>query len=65
MRVTFHLKTGVVADLAAHAEPVAEEGERRRIFTMLLDELGHFSRAGHDLEEWVARSPLFVVSFDG
>lgn len=61
---TFHLKNGVVADLPAHAEPVAEEGERRRIFTRLLDELRDVSAARRDLEEWVAGSPLFAVTFD-
>jgi hypothetical protein len=61
---TFHLKNGVAADLAAHAEPVTEEGERRRIFTALLDELDHVSNAGREFEEWVAASPLFLVSFD-
>lgn len=60
----FHLKNGVVADLPARADRVVEEGERRRIFTMLLDELGHISSARRDLEEWVAGSPLFAVSFD-
>lgn len=61
---TFHLKNDVAADLRAHAEPVVEEGERRRIFTALLDELNHVSSSGRDLEEWVGASPLFVVSFD-
>jgi hypothetical protein len=61
---TFHLKNGVVADLSAHAEPVTEEVERRRIFTILLDEIGRIGSPGRDLEEWVAGSPLFAVSFD-
>jgi hypothetical protein len=43
---------------------VVEEGERRRIFTALLDELNQVSSTGRDLEEWVRGSPLFVVSFD-
>ncbi len=60
---TFHLKNGVAADLPARAEAVAREGERRRIFTMLLDQLGDVGSAGRDLEEWVAGSPLFAVSF--
>lgn len=61
---TFHLKNGVVADLSARAVPIAEEGERRRIFTLLLDELRDVSTARRDLEEWVAASPLFAVTFD-
>lgn len=62
---TFHLKDGVVADLPAHAEPVVEEGERRRIFTALLGELEIVSSARRDPEEWLADSPLFAVTFDG
>jgi hypothetical protein len=61
---TFHLKNGPVADLPARAEPVAEEGERRRIFTILLDQLARSGGAGRNLEEWIAGSPLFAVSFD-
>lgn len=38
----------VVADLPAHAEPVVEEGERRRIFTALLDELNQVSGAASE-----------------
>lgn len=62
---TFHLKHGVAADLPARAEPVVEEGERRRIFTALLEELGSISTARRDLDEWVAGSPLFAVGFEG
>jgi hypothetical protein len=60
---TFHLKNEAVADVRALAEPVSEEGERRRIFTALLEELGEVSAARRDLEEWVAASPLFAVTF--
>jgi hypothetical protein len=61
---TFHLKNGLVADLQARAEPVVEEAERRRIFTIMFDQLRHVGSAGRELEEWVAGSPLFAVSFD-
>jgi hypothetical protein len=64
---TFHLKNGIVADLPARAEPIAEEDERRRIFTIVLDQLsnsGSAGGAGRDLVQWVAGSPLFAVSFD-
>jgi hypothetical protein len=61
---TFHLKNGLVADLRARAEPVVEEAERRRIFTIMFDQLRHVGSAGRELEEWVAGSPLFAVSFD-
>ena len=61
---TFHLKNGVDADLPAHATQVVDEAERRRIFTVLIDDLSNVSSARRDLEEWVAGSPLFAVEFD-
>jgi hypothetical protein len=61
---TFHLKNGIEADLRARAAQIVEEGERRRIFVPLLDELGNVSSTRRDLEEWVAGSPLFAVEFD-
>jgi len=61
---TFHLKNGVEADLPAHATQVVDEAERRRIFTVLIDDLSNVSSARRDLEEWVAGSPLFAVEFD-
>lgn len=61
---TFHLKNDVVADLAAHAEPIDDEAERRRIITLLFADLANVSSTRRDLDEWVASSPLFAVSFD-
>lgn len=61
---TFHLKNGVEADLPAHATQVVDEAERRRIFTVLIEDLGKVSSTRRDLEEWVAGSPLFAVEFD-
>jgi hypothetical protein len=56
---TFHLKQGVVADLAATAEPITDPGEREAIFRRILSELG----GGGDLNEWLAGSPLMAVIF--
>ncbi len=61
---TFHLKNGVVADLAARATRIVDGAERRRIFTSVLDELRAVSDRQRDLDEWVAHSPLFAVAFD-
>jgi hypothetical protein len=61
---TFHLKNGVEADLPARAAQIVDEGERRRIFVPLLEELGNVSSTRRDLEEWVLGSPLFAVEFD-
>jgi hypothetical protein len=60
---TFHLKNGIEADLPAHATQITDEAERRAIFTTLLDEISGVTTVRRDLEEWVARSPLFAVSF--
>jgi hypothetical protein len=61
---TFHLTNGLVADLPARAEQVVDEGERRRIFQVLLDQLESGSGARRDLDAWVAGSPLFAVTFE-
>lgn len=58
---TFHLKGTAVADLAAHATPVTDDAERRRVMREILDGL----RRPGDLEAWVAGSPLVEVTFDG
>jgi hypothetical protein len=59
----FHLKNGVRADLPAHAARIVEEAERRRIFTVLLDDLAN-TGTRRNLDDWVAGSPLFAVEFD-
>jgi F420H(2)-dependent quinone reductase len=61
---TFHLKNGLEADLSAHAGQITDEAERRAILTTLLDEISGVTSVRRDLEEWVARSPLFAVQFD-
>ena len=47
-----HVKTGEPVDLPARARPIEDPDERREVFTRLL------SSTRHDLETWIARSPL-------
>ena len=56
---TFHLKSGVVADLPATARVITAEPERRTV-------LAHVARAWNrtDLDEMVAHSPLIEVTID-
>jgi hypothetical protein len=68
-RFTFHLKHGVVADLAATATVISEPDERRRIMAPMVAEFDRHH--GPDspfpkstLDEWVANSPLARVAFD-
>ena len=65
---TFHLKHGVVADLAAVATVITDPAERRRVLTNFVDDFN--LRNGPDspwptavLDEWVQQSPLAKVSF--
>lgn len=58
---TFHLKRSARADLRATATPITEAVARRAIFARILDDLG----GEHDLEAWLAGSPLMVIRFDG
>ena len=66
---TFHVKNGLRADLSATASPVLDENERRRIFAAIVDDLnqplhsGYLSQPVEPVEEWVAGSPLVLVSF--
>ena len=66
---TFHLKNGVNADLAATAEAVLDETERRRIFTGIVADLnqplhrGYLAQPVEPVEEWVEGSPLMRVTF--
>lgn len=56
-RFTFHLKSGVLADLPAEARLIADAGERRTV-------LEPISRLwGIDLDAMVASSPLIEVTF--
>lgn len=56
-KFTFHLKQSVQADLAARATPVTEESQRREILALIIRHLD----GQHDLEQWVAHSPLVAV----
>jgi hypothetical protein len=58
---TFHLKHGVEADLPARATEVTDEAERRRVVAAFIADL---KRTQINLDDWVAGSPLFAVSFE-
>jgi F420H(2)-dependent quinone reductase len=62
--LVFHLKSGVQADLPAHATRIVDEVDRRRLFAAIFEELREVSDTHRDLDEWVAGSPLFAVEFD-
>jgi deazaflavin-dependent oxidoreductase (nitroreductase family) len=57
---TFHLKGSVRADLPARATPIRDAGERRAIFSKILNDLDMSEK----LEAWVAGSPLMAVEFN-
>jgi deazaflavin-dependent oxidoreductase (nitroreductase family) len=60
-RFTVHLKQSAQADLPATARPITDEQERRSVLTPILTRLGHLN----DIDDWMARSPLVAVDFDG
>jgi deazaflavin-dependent oxidoreductase (nitroreductase family) len=55
---TFHLKKSVQADLPARATPILAKTQRREILAGILKNIG----GSHDLEAWVANSPLVEVT---
>jgi deazaflavin-dependent oxidoreductase (nitroreductase family) len=59
-KFTFHVKTGVTADLPATARVITDETERRAI-------LVHVARAWNrnDVDVMVSHSPLIEVTVDG
>ena len=59
-RLVFHLKQGVVADLPASTRPVTDEAERRKVLAVAL----RTWRREHQLDAFVAGSPLIEVIFD-
>jgi deazaflavin-dependent oxidoreductase (nitroreductase family) len=68
-RFVVHLKHGVTADLPATARPV-DEPTRRRVITAVLDlqdrpDVAARVSRRQDLDEWLARSPLVEIVFDG
>ena len=57
-RMTFHLKGGVTADLAARGRVITDRAERERVIT-------HIAPGwGYDPPLMVASSPLIEVTFD-
>jgi deazaflavin-dependent oxidoreductase (nitroreductase family) len=54
--LTFHLKQGAQADLAARARPITDAEERRDVLTRIVGRLGR-----PDLDDWLARSPLVEI----
>ncbi|PJF34140.1 MAG: nitroreductase family deazaflavin-dependent oxidoreductase [Phototrophicales bacterium] len=54
---TFHLKESVIADLAATARPITDEGERQAWFERYL------AGSDRDVVAWIAESPLVEVTF--
>ena len=57
----FHMKRGLKADLPAHAAPILEEAERRRLLQQITSSWGR----ERQLEKFVADSPLVEVTFPG
>jgi hypothetical protein len=66
---TFHLKNGVRADLAAHAEPVPDADVRRHVFRAIVDDLNqphhaaYLSQPVESVDQWMQGSPLLHVRF--
>ena len=58
---TVHLKKSAQADLPATARPITDDAERRSVLTPILTRLGHLN----DIDDWMKRSPLVAVDFDG
>lgn len=56
---TFHLKQSATADLAARAHPITSEQEKRLVLAEILPSMNR----AHELEKWVAGSPLVRVEF--
>ena len=56
---TVHVKRGAQADLPAHATPVTDTNERRRLLT----DIARQGDLKEDIEERVAKSPLLRVEF--
>jgi deazaflavin-dependent oxidoreductase (nitroreductase family) len=56
-RLTFHLKRGLRADLAAVARPIEEPGERRRVF-LRIAQIWRY-----DVERMIRASPLVELMF--
>jgi hypothetical protein len=69
MKYRVHLKRGVTADLPATARPV-DEPTRRRVITAVpglqnRPEIAARLSRRQDFDDWLARSPLVEIVFDG
>lgn len=63
-QLTFHVKEGARADLAARATIVEDAAERRKILGAVMAGNSWFRAQRFDLESWVADSPLVEVCFE-
>jgi len=68
-RLTFHLKNGVRADLAATAVPITDPALRRPIFEYIVSDLNQPHNPGavpqpQHVDDWMEGSPLVEIVFD-
>jgi deazaflavin-dependent oxidoreductase (nitroreductase family) len=63
-RMVFHVKEGARADLPAHASPITDPAERRRIIGAVMRSNNWFRAQSFDLDTWIAGSPLVEVEFE-
>lgn len=61
--LTFHVKQGATADLAARGLVIDDPAERRRVMGAVMARNSWFRTQRFDLEAWVADSPLVEVQF--
>jgi deazaflavin-dependent oxidoreductase (nitroreductase family) len=69
-RFVFHLKNGVVADLAAEATVITDPTERRRVLAVFVEQFNARNTPDSPwptavLDDWVERSPLARVDLAG
>lgn len=64
-RLIFHLKHSIVADLPATARPITGDEERRQVLTPIVADIKAARGGVADLDDWLARSPLVELTFDG
>jgi len=59
-RFEFHLKETIRVDLAAHAIPITDAGQRTLVIPRILSRL----TTEHPLDRWLSESPLVEVRFE-